>query len=151
MLRVPLISIALATALCAVPALAQQGSPNTTPGTVTRVTHVRITPGHADMYWQDVRQHLLPIWEEQKRRGLITDYSVVTKSTTESPDDWNVGIRVTYKNWGVLDSFTQRNDSVTMAHYGTAAARSAAGDARVVHATTVSSYLVRNQTVNPWK
>ena len=103
------------------------------------------------MYWQDVRQHLLPIWEEQKRRGLITDYSVVTKSTTESPDDWNVGIRVTYKNWGVLDSFTQRNDSVTMAHYGTAAARSAAGDARVVHATTVSSYLVRNQTVNPWK
>lgn len=150
MLKVPLFSIALATALCSIPVLAQQGSPNTTPGTVTRVTHVRITPGHGDMFWEDVRKNLLPIWEEQKRRGLITDYSVATKSTTETPDDWNVGIRVTYKNWATLDSFTQRNDSVTMAHYGTAAARTAAADARLAHGTTVSSYLVRNQTVNPW-
>lgn len=40
---------------------------------------------------------------------------------------------------------------VTMAHYGTAAARTAAGNARLAHGTTVSSYLVRNQTVNPWR
>ena len=151
MLKAPLFSIVLATVFLAVPALAQQGSPNTTPGTVTRVTHVRITPGHGDMFWQDVREHLLPIWEEQKRRGLITDYSVVTKSTTETPDDWSVGVRVSYKNWAALDNFTPRNDSVTLAHYGTAAARNAAGMARLAHATTVASYLVRNQTVNPWR
>jgi hypothetical protein len=151
MLKAPLLSIALATALCAVPVQAQQGSPNTTPGTVTRVTLVRITPGHGDMFWQDVRQNLLPIWEEQKRRGLIAAYSVATKTTTDTPDDWNVAITVSYKSWAVLDTFTQRNDSVTMAHYGTAAARTAAGMARVAHGTTVSSFLVRNQTVNPWR
>lgn len=151
MLKAPIFTIALAAALCAVPAQAQQGSPNTTPGGVTRVTRVRITPGHADMFWQDVRQNQLPVWEEQKRRGLITGYSVVTKSTTESPDDWNVGVSVSYKDWATLDTFTPRNDSVTMAHYGTAAARTAAGNARLAHSTTVSSFLVRNQTVNPWR
>lgn len=150
MLKVPLFSIALATALCAVPALAQPGSPHTTPGAVMRVTRVRIMPGHFDMFWQDVRQNLLPIWEEQKRRGLITDYAVSTKSTTETPDDWNVSIRISYKNWATFDNFTPRNDSVTLAHYGTAAARTAAGNARLAHGTTVSSYLARSQTVNPW-
>ena len=42
---------ALALMLIAAPALAQPGSPNTTPGTVTRVILVRIKPGHADQYW----------------------------------------------------------------------------------------------------
>ena len=116
-----------------------------------RVTLVRITPGHGDMFWQDVRQNLLPIWEEQKHRGLISTYSVDTKSTLDTPDDWNVAFIVSYKNWGVLDSFTQRNDSLTMTHYGTAAARTAAGMARLAHGTTVSNFLVRNQTVNPWR
>lgn len=151
MLKLSLFSIALATSLCVGPVQAQTGSPNTTPGTVTRVTLVRITTGHGDMFWQDVRQNLLPVWEEQKHRGLISAYSVATKSTTDTPDDWNVAITVSYKNWGVLDSFTQRNDSVTIAHYGTAAARTAAGAARSAHGTIVSSFLIRNQTVNPWR
>jgi len=103
------------------------------------------------MFWQDVRQHSLPIWEEQKRRGLITDYSVSTKSTTENPADWNVAIVVSYKNWGTLDGFGPRNDSVTRAHYGSVEARTAAALARIPHAEVMSSMLLRNQTVNPWK
>ncbi len=103
------------------------------------------------MFWQDVRQNSLPIWEEQKRRGLITDYSVATKTTTEVPEDWNVAITVSYKNWGTLDSFGPRADSLTLRHYGTPAARTAANMARIQHGQIVASFLIRNQTVNPWR
>ena len=87
---------ALALMLCAAPALAQQGSPNTTPGTVTRVNLVRIKPGHTDQFWADVRQHLKPIIDEQKRQGIVTNYSVATKSTLDNPDDWNVAQRTAH-------------------------------------------------------
>jgi hypothetical protein len=140
----------LGMVLCAPLLGAQAGSANTTPGTVSRVTLLRINPGHGDMFWQDVRQHSLPIWEEQKKRGLITNYSVSTKTTTENATDWNVALVVTYKNWGTLDSFGARNDSLTRAHYGSPEARTAAGMARIAHADVVSSFLVRDQTVNPW-
>ncbi len=142
---------ALALMLCAAPAFAQPGSPNTTPGTVTRVTLVRIKPGHADPFWQDVRQHLKPIFDEYKRQGIVTNYTVGTKSTTETPDDWNVVFTATYPNWAAFDTFTSRTDPITLAHYGSAANRTAAAMARIEHSTTVASFLVRDQTVNPWK
>lgn len=146
-----LLSLGLVSVLSAPTLKAQAGSPNLTPGAVTRVTTVRIMPGHGDLFWQDVRQNSLPIWQEQKRRGLILDYSVATKVTTEDPKDWNVVFTVAYKNWGSLDGFGARNDSVTLGHYGTAAARTAANMARLQHGEVVSSFLIRNQTVNPWR
>ena len=144
-------AVAIVGVLSAVPAAAQPGSPNLTPGTVTRVTLVRIVPGRGDQFYQDIRQNLRPVWEEQKRRGIITDYSFATKVTTDDPEDWNVVITVSYRNWAGLDNIGPRNDSVTLAHYGTAAARTAANTARIQHGTIVASFLVRNQTVNPWR
>lgn len=140
-----------ASLLIAGSASAQMGSPNTTPGPVTRVILIRIMPGHGDAFWQDMRQHTKPVYEEYKRRGVITDYSVATKSTTESPDDWNVVLTLSYANWAALDNLASRTDPITLAHYGTAAQRTAAATARLAHATTVSSFLVRAQTVNDWK
>jgi hypothetical protein len=141
---------ALALMLCAAPAFAQQ-SPNTTPGTVTRVVLISIKPGHADAFWADVRQHLKPIYDEEKRQGLLTNYTVGTKSTLDNPNDWNVVLTLTYPNWAALDTFTSRADPITLAHYGSAANRTAAANARIEHAATVASFLVRDQTVNPWK
>lgn len=141
---------ALALTLCATPALAQQ-SPNTTPGTVTRVVLVRIKPGHGDQFWADVRQHQKPVWDEQKRQGILTNYSVATKSTLDNPDDWNVVGTFTYPNWAALDNLQSRTDPITLAHYGSAANRTAAATARLEHSTIVASFLVRDQTVNPWK
>jgi hypothetical protein len=146
----PLALAALALAMTAAPALTQQ-SPNTTPTTVTRVTLVKIKPGHGDPFWADIRQHLKPLYDEYKKQGLLTDYSFSTKSTTESPDDWNVALTLTYPNWAALDTFTSRTDPITLAHYGSAANRTAANLARIEHGTVVSSFLIRNQTVNPWK
>ena len=143
--------LALIGAVAASPVAAQPGSPNLTPGPVTRINLVRIVPGHGDMFWQDIRQNLRPIWEEYKRRGIIADYTVGTKVTTDDPDDWNVVFTTSYKNWSALDDLAARTDPVTLAHYGSAANRTAAGNARLVHGTTVASFLVRGQTVNPWK
>lgn len=146
----PFALAALAFAMTAAPALAQQ-SPNTTPTTVTRVTLVKIKPGHADPFWADIRRNLKPIYDEQKRQGLLADYSFATKTTSDSPDDWNVVVTLTYANWAVLDTFMSRSDPITLAHYGSAANRTAALRARIEHSTLVSSFLVRNQTVNPWR
>lgn len=145
-LALALLTIALSSA-----PLAAQQSPNTTPGTVTRVVLVRVKPGHGDQFWQDVRQHLKPIYDEEKRLGIISDYSFFTKSTTENENDWGVGLALTYKNWAAIDSLTPRTDPITLAHYGSAANRTAANNARSEHSTVVSSFLMRNQTVNPWK
>jgi hypothetical protein len=141
---------ALGLALSSAPALAQQ-SPNTTPGTVTRIVLVRINPGHGDQFWQDVRQHLKPIYDEEKRQGLLSNWSVATKPTQDGPQDWNVALALTYPNWAALDTFTSRADVITLAHYGSAANRTAANNARIEHGSVVANFLVRDQTVLPWK
>ncbi len=146
----PMAVAALALAMFAAPALAQQ-SPNMTPTTVTRVVLVRIKPGHTDPFWADVRQHLKPIYDEEKRQGMLSNWSAATKPTQDSPEDWNVVLTLTYPNWAALDTFTTRADAVTLAHYGSAANRTAAGNARIEHVTIVANFLVRDQTVNPWK
>lgn len=146
----PLTLVALAFALSSAPALAQQ-SPNTTPTTVTRIVLVHIKPGRTDQFWQDFRQHLKPVYDEQKRQGILTDYSVATKVTSDSPEDWNVALTLTYSNWAALDNLGPRTDPITLAHYGSAANRTAAANARIENGTVVSSFLVRGQTVNPWK
>ncbi len=142
---------ALVLALSATPALAQPGSANTTPGTVSRVVLIRIIPGHADQFWADFRQHLKPVYDEQKRQGILTSWSVATKSTTEGADDWTVALALTYPNWAALDNLAARTDPITLAHYGSAANRTAAANARPQHATTMASFLVRDHTVNAWK
>jgi hypothetical protein len=141
---------ALALALGSAPLVAQQ-SPNTTPGTISRVVLIQIKPGHSDQFWADFRQHLKPVYDEEKRRGILTDWRVFTKSTLENPNDWSVGITLTYPSWSALDNLGARTDSVGLAHYGSAANRAAAGNARIEHGTVISSFLIRNQTVNPWK
>jgi len=146
--RLPLAALALM--LCTAPALAQQ-SPNTTPGTVTRVVLIRIKPGHADQFWADFRQHGKPVFDEEKRQGIVTNYTVATKPTLDNPEDWTVALTFTYPNWAALDNLVSRVDAITLAHYGSAANRTAAGTARLEHSTTVASFLVRDQTVNPWK
>ena len=139
------------TALTAASASAQAGSPNTTPGAVVRVIHVRIKPGRADAFWQDMRQNLKPIYDAEKAAGIITDYVISTKSTSAGPSDWGVSIQLVYPNWAAFDNLNTRTDPITLAHYGSAANRTAAGNARGENGETIESFLVRRQTVNPWK
>src|SRR5260370_14616669 len=103
---------ALAIALCTAPALAQPGSPNTTPGTVTRIVLIHIKPGHADQFWQDVRQHQKPVYDEEKRQGILTNYSVATKPTQDNPDDGNVADTLTSANSAALSKHGPRPEPI---------------------------------------
>lgn len=144
-------SLALAGTLYGTSALAQQGSPATTPTGVTRVTLYRIKPGHNAQFWNDMRQHLKPIVEEYKRRGIIADYSVANKLSSSGENDWNVMTTITYRTYAALDDLASRTDPVTLGHYGSADQRTAAANARNEHSTVVQSYLLRNVAINDWK
>jgi hypothetical protein len=62
-----------------------------------------------------------------------------------------VVLTLSYANWAAFDNLGSRTDPVTLAHYGSAAQRTAATTARQTNATTVESFLVRGQTINDWK
>lgn len=146
-----LLGIACGTALAATPVAAQQGSPNTTPTTVSRVTLIRIKPARTEQFWTDMRQHIKPLYEEYKKAGLITDYAVSSKVSTESENDWNVRLVLTYRNYGALDDLAAKTAPISDAHYKSAAARTSVLLARTENATTVASYLERGQIINDWK
>ena len=146
-----LVSLAVVSALSTAPAVAQQGSPNTTPTTVTRIVLIRIKTGRASEFWKDVRQNLKPIYDEEKRRGVIVEWSMATKVTTDNENDYGVVLRLTYKNFGALDSLTPLTDPITLAHYGTVEKRTTANNARGDNGTVVQSFLLRDATVNEWK
>lgn len=122
---------------------------NTTAGTVTRVILLRIKDGQTNAFWDDVRRHGKVIYDEEKKQGIILDYSYFTKSTSEGPSDWDVGMTITFPNWASFDTFGARVAPVTLAHYGTADARTAAGNARNAYAELKQNYLIRQQTPNP--
>jgi hypothetical protein len=132
-------------------ASAQNPTPNTTPGAVTRVILLHINQGKGDAFWEDVRKNLKPTYEAFKTGGVIADYGFATKSTRDSADDWDVAITLTYKNWAAFDDLNSKTDPITLKIYGSAAARSAAGLKRGENATQVASFLIRQQTVNDWK
>jgi hypothetical protein len=119
---------------------------NYTEGSVWRVTLIDIKPGRNTEFWQDVRQNLKPIWEEYKKAGIIVNYTVDVKTTTDEPGDWDVAFRFEYKNFAALDGLLAKTDPITLKFYGTADARREAGVKRAENGTTVASLLMRQVT-----
>ena len=122
---------------------------NFTEGTVSRVTLVRIKPGHATEFWADVRQNLEPIYEEYKKQGIITGYQIFIKATTENSTDWNVGLSLIYSGYGALDGLANRVNPITLKFYGSTEARAEAGRKRTQHSDTISSFLIRDVDPRP--
>jgi hypothetical protein len=146
MKKVSLSIAALFILVAATPLFAQE---NFTEGPVSRIILLHIKPGRNTDFWADVRQNLKPVYEEYKKQGVITDYAFFTKSTVEKPDDWNVGINLTYKNYGALDGLAAKTDPITLKFYGSREARTAVGMKRSENTTTVGSFLIRQVDPKP--
>jgi hypothetical protein len=116
-------------------------------GPVQRIILLDIKPGKGREFWTDLRQNVRPLYDEYKRQGLIQDYSVGLKSTAEGPQDWDVALILTFKNWAALDVFATKGDSVSMRYYGSYGKRSEAGARRSDSGTVISSFLVRSVTL----
>jgi hypothetical protein len=127
--------------------------PPTTPGAVSRVTYLDVLPGKGDAFIAFIRTHSMPILEEQKKQGLIVSYGYFTKPTTEGPGDWDVGLVVTYKTYAdAIDFNADRGakfDAISLAHYGSAEARTKAGDLQNELRTVTKTMLVRGVIFNP--
>jgi hypothetical protein len=118
-------------------------------GPISRVILIDIKPGKATEFWTDLRQTLRPLFDQYKQQGLIQDYSVGLKTTTEGPQDWDVSVILTFKNWAALDTFSTKGDSVSKQYYGDYAKRSGAGARRAEFSTLVGSFLVRHVDLKP--
>lgn len=151
MVRRLVVGLALvASALVVSPASAQapavSDSGFTASNAVMRVSLYRIVDGQGAALFADMRTHLVPIWEAQRQAGIILNYSTMNNPNPTSPNDWQLGIVLTYKNYAALDSLGARSAPITLKHYGTAEARTAANDARNKLRTLVSSQLVNVTT-----
>jgi hypothetical protein len=127
--------------LSSFPVLAQ--NPNYDVGPVWRVTYMHLKPGMGDAFWNDFRQHIKPVLDEQKKQGLISDYKTFTNPTTSQPNDWDVAIAVLYSNWGALDQIDAKAASVMVKHYGSREAAFEAARKRADLREIVASNLAR--------
>jgi len=114
-----------------------------TEGPIWRITLVKILPGKLNDFMIDLRKNVKPTYEEFKKQGIIMEYSISLKSTTEGPDDWNVAIALKYKSFASLDGLIAKTDPVTLKLYGSKEARQQAVTKRTEVARIISSFLMR--------
>jgi hypothetical protein len=122
---------------------AQTVNVKVTPTTVSRTVLFKITPGQRPAFDQDVMTNQIPVFEEEKKAGIITGYQFFNNVTADNPNDWNVGMLITYANYAALDGLGDRVDPIELKHYGSAAKRQAAGEHRNQLRTVVSNRLIR--------
>jgi hypothetical protein len=139
--------LAVFVALLMSAAGAHAQSPFYNNGPVWRVVYIHLKPGQGDVFWNDVRQNLKPIYEEQKKQGLITDYKFWTNVTTDNPNDWDVAIGLLYANYAALDQVAAKAATITVQHYGTREASLEAVKKRSESAEIVASKLAREVTL----
>ena len=127
--------------LSAVGAKAQ--NPNYNAGPVWRVTYFHIKPAQGDAFWNDVRQHLKPVLDEQKKQGLIADYKFYANPVLNQPGDWDVAVGIQYSNWAALDQVDAKAFTIAEKHYGSREAMTEAARKRNDIRDVVASHLAR--------
>lgn len=134
-------------ALCLSLAGASMAQDQYNEGTVERVVLLRILPGHANAFWDDVKTNLQPIWDEEKSQGLIEGYQLFLNQTKSNPEDWDVGLFITYKNMAALDGLSMKILDLRMKKFGDKSKEQQVVNKRVENIEVVRSSLIRNITM----
>ena len=116
-------------------------------GTVTRVVLLSTVPGHSDALFADLKKNIIPLWEAEKKAGLIVDFSLFLNQTSAGSNDWDIGYTLTYKNMAALDGLPDKVYELRMKQYGSKDDRQKAIEKRVENAKVVSSSLLRDITL----
>jgi hypothetical protein len=124
-------------------AVAQQ---HYTEGPVWRITLIKVKPNQFDNYMKTLRESTKPLFDEAKKQGVIVDYKVHLKSTTEEEDDWDIAVAVQYKNFAALDGLEAKMDAIQEKLGGQAASQQTA-EKRLAMREIVSSILIREVTL----
>jgi len=118
-----------------------------TEGGITRVTLVQIMPGRFNAFMDDLKANIKPLWDAQKKAGLIEDYGIFLNTTKANPDDWDIGFALSYKNFAALDGLAQKVLDLRMKQYGDKSKEQQVIDKRVQNARVVTSVLTRAITL----
>lgn len=116
-------------------------------GTVERVSLYRILPGHFNAAMEDIKKNVQPIWDAEKTNGLIESYQIFFNQTKATPEDWDLGIAITYRNMAALDGLGMKILDLRMKQYGDKGKEQQVIDKRVENLQQVASYLIRNVTL----
>jgi len=109
----------LAVSLLALPAaqaLAGEGDPYSE-GNVVELSFIKVKPGQFDAYMKYLATTYKGLLEEQKKAGLIVDYAVYG-ATASNPQEPDLILSVTYKNWAALDGFEDKVEPITNKAFG---------------------------------
>jgi len=138
--------------LCTAGVMAQT-APASTAGLVCRVTEMRIKPGKGGEFMTFRRANSKKIMDEQVKQGLIVSYMYYTKPVLEGRNDSDLIQSVCYKNYAdAIDSNEDRSakfNAIGLKHYGTDEARTKANNSLNDLREVISSYLIRQQLLNP--
>lgn len=119
----------------------QQPAVKVTTTSVTRVILYKIAPGQRGAFDQDMAENMIPIYEAQKKAGILSGYTVFNNITQNNPDDWNVGVTLSYPNYAALDTLAEKAQPINLQHYGSAEKAAAAGQKRNQIRSVVSNHL----------
>jgi hypothetical protein len=111
-------------------------------GTVSVVTSVRTEPGQGDAYMRYLATTYKQLMDEQKKAGLIVDWSVFT-ARPRTADDPNVYLVTTYKNLAAMDGLQDKVEAIQEKFIGNQEARDAAMVARGKMRTALGSEVIR--------
>jgi hypothetical protein len=90
-------------------------------GPVVNVASIRTAEGKFDEYMDWLSTTWKKLQEESKKRGYIVNYEVLT-AEPRSPNDPDILLVITYKNWAALDGSIAKGDEVAKAVEGSIAA-----------------------------
>ncbi len=91
-----------------------------TEGHVVNVSAVRTEYGRTEDYLKFLAGNWKKEMEASKAAGLILDYHVYV-TEARHPDDPDVYLVVTYKNWAALDGLADKTDAIASKVYGSVA------------------------------
>ena len=101
---------------CASNAMAQEDHAFTE-GQVTSISYIKVKPGMFDAYMRYLQGTYKQLMEEEKKAGQIVGYSVY-QATPRSPQEADLYLTVTYKNWAALDGQTVKTDALVKKIFG---------------------------------
>lgn len=139
-----LVTLVCTSCLAGLPASAQKRYDE---GHVERVVLMHATPGHANALLDSMKKDAIPVWDAEKKAGIIVDYQLFINQTSAGPEDWDIGYSIVYTNMAALDGLFEKVDPITKAHYGDYAKRDEAAQKRVENFHVVSSMLIRDITL----
>jgi len=80
-------------------------------GPVTVMSYVRTKPGMFERYMEYLNGQYKQSMEAGKSAGLVLGYAVHT-SAPRTPQDHDLILSVTYRNWAAFDGLADRSDAV---------------------------------------